>query len=168
MSLSHKAFELDWADFERELGPILTRALASQSAVELELFIKTNAHQCRDPAEGNPIEDDWIDLLGDIQALADVALTKYYLPTEDFGLGEEWSKLDAGLSEIARSALLGRAFESGGIAFDPGLMGSYFQRPGEIARSRDLLKSSGVPQFAVFVGQLEQALDNGSGIYVCF
>jgi hypothetical protein len=168
MSMSHKAFEISWSEFERELLPVLTRALGSGETRELELFVENNSGSCSDPNDGLPIGENWVDALGDLQALGDIALTKYYSPAEDFGLGEEWSSIDSEIPKTARVALLGNALKSGNVAFDPGLMGSYFQSPGQVVASLESLVGIERPSLYCFVDLLNRAKANGNGVYNCF
>lgn len=166
--MSHKAFEINWSEFARELLPVITRALGSGETRELELFVEKNSGSCSDPNDGLPIGEGWEDALGDLQALADIALTKYYSPAEDFGVGEEWSSIDSELSNSARVALLGNSLRIGNVAFDPGLMGSYFQSPEQVVTSLESLAGIERPSLYCFVNLLNQAKANGNGVYNCF
>ncbi|APP74482.1 hypothetical protein [Xanthomonas vesicatoria] len=166
MSFSHKAFSFDWAAFERELAPKLKQALQLEDARPLEDFIEAHIDSVRDPYEGEPVTEDWRSMLeaGDVQELADFALTRYYQPSADFGIGEEWEALSREMPEAERAALLGSAFES----FDPGRMGSYFQSERVAADSlRALRNSSGTAAERLKQG-LSEAVDSGRGIYVTF
>jgi hypothetical protein len=166
MSLSHKAFAFDWSAFELELAPQLKLGLQRGDTELLEGFIEAHRKSLRDPYEGEPLPEDWRNLLeaGDIQELADFALTRYYLPSADFGVGEEWSVLSEMASEAERHAMLGSAFES----FDPGRMGSYFQSSRIAAASLQILGTLGDGPSEVFKDGLRKAVNSGLGIYVTF
>jgi hypothetical protein len=166
MSFSHKAFAFDWSAFELELAPKLKLGLQRGDTEFLEDFIEVHRNSLRDPYEGEPLPENWRDLLeaGDIQELSDFALTRYYLPSADFGVGEEWSVLSDRASEVERHAMLGSAFES----FDPGRMGSYFQSSRVAAASLQILGNLGDDSAEVFKDGLRKAVNSGLGIYVTF
>jgi len=166
MSFSHKAFAFDWSAFELELAPTLKLGLQRGDTKLLESFIEVHRKSLRDPYEGEPLPEDWRDLLeaGDVQELADFALTRYYLPSEDFGVGEEWSVFSEKVSEAERHAMLGSAFEN----FDPGRMGSYFQSSRAAAASLQALQNLGAGTAETFKTGLRKAVNSGLGIYVTF
>jgi hypothetical protein len=120
----------------------------------------------RDPYEGEPLTEDWRSKLeaGDVQELADFAVTRYYQPSADFGIGEAWQALSNELPEAERAALLGSPFEG----FDPGRMGSYFQSERVAAHSLRALRNLSGPAAERFKQGLSEAVDSGRGIYVTF
>jgi hypothetical protein len=133
MSMSHKAFVFDHARFEQELREGLLAALANDEARPLEAFINTNREALRDPYEGEPLGPDWRDTFrpSDVQAYADFALTKYYDPSDDLGLGTDWEDASQALAQAGLDGrvLLGTALTTpdGALCFDPGRQGAYFQ-----------------------------------------
>jgi hypothetical protein len=110
MSMEHKAFAFHWVAFERELLPSLLRALEENETESLATFIDANMSQLVHPSEETPLDENWRSLLdhGDIQELGDLAITKYYKPADDFGLGAKWITIEGVLPKGARDALLGR------------------------------------------------------------
>lgn len=166
MSFSHKAFVFDWSAFELELAPQLKLALQQDDAGRLETFIEVRRSSLRDPYEGEPLPEDWRSMLeaGDIQELADFALTRYYQPSSDFGIGEEWSIFSEGLSEAERLAFLGSALAD----FDPGRMGSYFQSTRVAKASLQVLQTLASTTAEAFKEGLRQAVSSEQGIYVTF
>jgi len=136
MSFSHKAFAFSSESFAEELAPLLSQSLASRSTSLLEAFIERHISACSCPYDGEPLGPEWRELLemGTTQELADFALTKYYEPTEDFGLGEAWGQVEATLLAPQRAALLGTALGPPDNLFDPGLQGRG-AAPGREARS---------------------------------
>ncbi len=163
MSMYHKAFVFEWIVFETDLKPILERAINSQNPDGLCEFIDANLEFIKDPYEGEPVDSDWRDQLeaGDLQEIADFALTAYYDPDGDFGLYHDWLDIDENASEEERQAILGFSIEG----FDPGRMGSYFQDPEKLKTSRGVLNRSKDPRLKNFASRMQQAC---SGLYVTF
>lgn len=167
VSFSHKAFEFDWAAFEREFAPTLGQALKANDAALVEEFIEQHRGALCDPYEGEPLPPDWRSVLevGDLQELSDFALTRYYLPTQDFGLSDEWTDLSESQMKMA---LLGEPFGEPGNSFDPGRMGAYFQTPSRAAESLKLLRACGDPRLSTFINALSKIVGAGKGLYVTF
>ncbi len=130
MSMHHKAYAFKWAAFEQELLPIVERALGNDDAAELARFISENQAFLQDPYEGEPLPRDWRAKLevGDVQELADIALTRYYDPSADSGLGHDWVRISHASAGIA-GALLGQTIGPDRNPFDPGRMGRTFSDP---------------------------------------
>ena len=180
MSFEHKAFVFDSDGFNRELRPLLESALHSGGIEQIRMFIVSNKSSLVDPYEGGALGDDWEDMIEDkdVHQYGDFAITKYYSPAEDRGLGTEWECikniiLDA--SELGYSPILGLPVGTDGEFFDPGKMGSYFQSEEEVRESLNSLKKYelSVPDgsrelFEEFKGLLDQAVNEQKGIYVTF
>lgn len=166
MSFDHKAFEFNWQAFSDEMLPWLSDALAADDCERLSAFLDANASACRNPYDGEPLSLDWRAMLevGDVQELADFALTKYYDPTDDHGLSDAWMELDEALPADMRAALLGQAI----AGFDPGRQGSYFLAPADAMKSGDLLQNAQVPCLREFASFVTQAARTGHGVYVTF
>jgi hypothetical protein len=145
MSMSHKAFVFDHARFERELRERLLAALASDDARPLDAFINANREMLRDPYEGEPLSPDWRATFrpSDVQAYADFALTKYYDPSDDLGLGTDWQDANEALEQagLGGDMLLGTALTTpdGALGFDPGRQGAYFQSEADVRHQLDRL-----------------------------
>src|SRR5690349_15161787 len=92
MSMEHKAFVFDWESFLQELSELLFSALVSDDTTRLKAWINSNVADLKDPYEGEPLTKDWEDTLDvkDAHQYGDFALTKYYDPARDIGLGHEW------------------------------------------------------------------------------
>jgi hypothetical protein len=168
--MQHRAFAFDWTAFEGDLLPLLERALETEDAEPLGAFI--DAHRCelRDPYEGELLPEDWRSRLeaGDVQELADFALTRYYRPGDDQGLGPAWAAIDDAADSGVRAALLGRPIGPETHPFDPGRMGSFFQRPSDVERSAMALaeaRSFGLSDYQRLLGR---CIGEGLGLYVTF
>ena len=166
--MEHKAFAFDWNAFQRHLAPILRDALSSDSVAGLAAFIAHHRQSLTDPYEGEPLPEDWSSLMEnrDVQDHGDFALTLYYSPTADFGIGDSWVALSDGYP-VARS-LLGEPFGPAANLFDPGRMGSYFQRPDAVSKSLRDLSADNRPELSSFVDLLERCGAEGMGVYVTF
>jgi len=173
MSFDHRAFAFEWNAFQRELVLLLAKALTGDDAKGLERFVDENLGACSNPNDGEALGVDWRNTLGagDVQEIADIALTKFYDPSADGGLHELWSSVEEKLEPRARRALLGSPFEVRGVCFDPGKMGAYFQSPDEVTVSlatlRELDLSEGVEldEFAAFLATVAA---ESKGLYVTF
>src|SRR5262249_35436836 len=136
MPMSHKAFAFDWLAFERdELPELLTRALGTGETAGLFAYIERNRGILKDPYEGDPLSEDWKDLLEnhDVHEYADFALTRFYDPAAEHGLSYCWNEIDDALPKEYRGILLGNPFGPRDNRFDPGRYGSYFQTPEQVA-----------------------------------
>ena len=106
----------------------------------------------------------------------DFALTRFYDPAADRGLGYCWNVIDATLPEDGRRALLGSPLGPEHNRFDPGRYGSYFQTPQQVAESLMLFGMFDLPRldrhdevFAEqFEGLLEECIASGLGLYLTF
>src|SRR5947209_5298245 len=130
--MEHKAFVLDYQSFCRELRPLLEAALAGGDCRGLVYFINENFVLLRDPYEGKPLPTRWEAILEfkDAHQYGDIALTKYYDPAADIGLGGAWECIQmmiAAAGNSDESPVLGTPIGPQTSPFDPGKMGSYFQ-----------------------------------------
>lgn len=179
MSMSHKAYAFDWDAFQRDdLPRLLDRALATEDLAPLAAYIKRNRENLKDPYEGDPLADDWQNHLEnrDVHEYGDFALTRFYDPAEDCGLGHCWNRIDRAIEEEDRDILLGLCLGPEHKRFDPGRYGSYFQPPGQVAQSLARLRGLDLSWleerdkvlFRSFDGLLEECVDGGLGLYVTF
>ena len=168
MSMSHKAFSLDWERFADELRPLIEAALRTNDDSSIREFIAR--HNCCDPNDGEALGEAWVERSPDcnVQDLADIALTAFYQPANDFGLGDEWRTIGVHFSDEARAALLGNPLAAGAIAFDPGLMGSYFQSPEQARRSLRIVEKLEALTQTPFIAGLRAAAHGERGLYVTF
>ena len=180
VSMSHKAYAFDWSAFVRdELHSVLLDALSSGDERGLIRYIEANRHYIKDRYRGGPLSDDWKDSLGncDVHEFGDFALTRFYDPTEDYGIDHYWLDLDfEHLPEVCQAALLGTPFGPRGAYFDPGRQGSYFQTPHEVVRSLASIRRIDLSNmdrdqresWEQFKKLLEECAKAGSGLYVTF
>src|SRR5262245_21828213 len=136
--MEHKAFLFAYEPFDAELRPLLEDDLRNHNYRKVRAFALANLDTPRDPYEGEPLRADWESLIEtrDTHQYGDFALTKYYDPIADIGLGQSWEGLQELIEgEVPRSPLLGSTIGPIGEPFDPGKMGSYFQNPGDVTRN---------------------------------
>jgi len=165
MSMEHRAFVFDYGAFARELLPLLTIALQRNDVTRLLSFVETNRDELVDPYEGEPLTVDWRSMLEveDAHQVGDFALTKYYDPLLDIGVGDDWLSL----REPLRNVLLGRTVGPPDNPFDPGKMGSYFQSIDETKAAWALVKRlSNVPD--IVSEFYRRALSEPKGLYITF
>lgn len=177
MSFEQKAFPFDYCGFQNEFEPVLLDALASGNLARLISFIESNRGVLRDPYEGYPLDEDWRGLMEeeDAHQFGDFALTKFYDPRDDIGLGSSWEQVQSALDkEFGRGVIsvLGHAVGPDGALFDPGKMGSYFLSE-ETAREacrklRDLQAEARTEAIGNFLELLERCVAEGKGSYVTF
>jgi hypothetical protein len=179
MSMEHKAFVLDYEAFKSQLGDLLESALMTGINDELVQFIRTNITLLKDPYEGEPLDESWDDLIQvkDAHSYGDFALTKFYHPANDIGLGDDWEEIQDLLNNFSSElgkAILGRPFGPERNYFDPGKMGSYFQTSGEVQQNLSLLKDLArrepeiSPALNKVIQMLQQTAEAGKGLYVTF
>ncbi|TWT29251.1 hypothetical protein [Blastopirellula retiformator] len=173
--MEHKAFIFDYQKFEQELLPILQDALATGECSALISFIQQNIESLTDPYEGEPLEDDWEGMIEteDAHQYGDFALTKYYDPTADIGLGSAWESVQEIVPDDRRSSpILGLIVGSDNDPFDPGKMGSYFQSNGQVSESFGFLQQLAQEHSSEEVNEavelLQRATQAQKGLYVTF
>jgi hypothetical protein len=146
MSLEHKAFVFDYKGFESNLKDILEAALVNGSTMQLSEYISQNQAYLKDPYEGEELSEDWEALIEiqDPHQYGDFALTNFYEPTEDIGLGYDWENAQEILSQRLTdiSLVLGSTVGTINNYFDPGKMGAYFQSSQQAVENQDLLETS--------------------------
>lgn len=180
MSLEHKAFIFDAEKFNDELKPYLEADLRSGKSGQVRNFIISNMSLLTDPYEGEELDEYWEDMIEDKDAhqYGDFALTKYYCPLADFGLGVDWESIQNILVDTMNfqfSPVLGIPLKVGEEVFDPGKMGTYFQKNSDVAESLDNMSSiecfvpkNLIEPFNSFKSLLEEALKKNKGLFVTF
>jgi len=138
MSIEHKAWLLNYELFSDELADILFHALDFGETQILEGFIDQYHGSMTDLWTWKPLRQDWQEVLRkrlgtlDVLSLGDIALTRYYDPTDDVGLSYGFDALGkylnsvADLRHIADALIGGYWFGPKGKRFDPGGMGTGF------------------------------------------
>jgi hypothetical protein len=179
MSIDHKAYSFDYDGFNAELRPVLEESLRSGDVGPLAEFIRENFAALKDPYEGEPLAENWQDLLDyeDAEEYGDFALTKYYDPSDNLGVGSEWAALqDLLVNELPPGTpfTLGHTVGPAGNLFDPGRMGSYFMSDEEAESRMDALRDL-VEEKPALRPKLERLLEmyetisrSGKGAYQTF
>jgi hypothetical protein len=180
MAVEHRAFLFDWDGFNQDLRVILEPALYSGEVDELVAFIRLHLVDLRDPYKGVQLDGTWESQLRfrDVQELGDYALTDYYDPRHDVGLGIDTDRL-VGLYDafginpaFGMVPILGAILGPDDNPFDPGRLGSYFQTPEHVVgnhlyltnRSREM----DVLELEIGLRMLKQAVDANRGLYITF
>lgn len=173
--MEHKAFIFDYEKFEQELLPLLREDLATNDCKGVIAFIRLNIESLTDPYEGDPLVEDWEDMIEtpDAHQYGDFALTKYYALTDDIGLGSSWQAIqelvanDQGISPI-----LGSVVGTSGDPFDPGKMGSYFQSNEQVKESleylQQLAQQKSSEEMNEAIDLMKQVSQSQKGLYVTF
>jgi hypothetical protein len=113
----------DCDGYERELRPILDESLRGGSLEPLRAFIQRHREALKNPHDGQPLAEDWESRLGsrDAHQYGDLAMTRFYEPSSNVGLGEEWDATEDVLTGVGvRGAiLLGKLIGPRENLFDP-------------------------------------------------
>ena len=177
MSMEHKAFVFDYERFATDLCPLLEKSLRRGAIDELRAFIERHHDKLVDPYEGQPLGGDWEGSIPspDPHQYGDFALTLYYDPRADIGLGCAW---EAAQKAIARHggpvvAVLGSPVGPSSEPFDPGKMGAYFQSSGgvrkRLAELRALLRNGIYDDNCRKVIEMLEAAERArKGLYLTF
>jgi hypothetical protein len=179
MSFEHKAFVLDYQSFELQLKNVLESALENENVSQLSSYISQNQAYLKDPYEGQPLTNEWESMIEsrDPHQYGDFALTKFYDPTEDIGLGYDWENVQEILSRKLTdvNSVLGSPIGPASNYFDPGKMGAYFQSPQQVVENQRLLESSfdqgeleSFAELEKMLEMLQAATSEGKGLYITF
>jgi len=164
--MEHKAFVFHFEEFDRDLRPILELSLRTNDSRALIQFVREHQPSIRDPFEGNPIDDDWLTQVEtpDAHQVGDYALTRYYDPGSDIGLGYEWVNLNNELRTLSLGSPIG-PIEN---VFDPGKMGSYFQSREDLRLNYEDVRGCSEQSAGKLLAMYELALQTDTGLYVTF
>jgi hypothetical protein len=172
MSMEHKAFAFGYSEFQEELQETLNAALSTGATDPLVAFIRSRFHELRDPYEGEPLTEDWESLIEDRDAhqYGDFAITKYYDPRENLGLGRAWESVQTLLLNKlgVDSPLLGKPLGPASNFFDPGRIGSYFQSESDVRSNLLAIEKISDPEIEGVLRMLRRAESVGRGLYVTF
>ncbi len=171
--MEHKAFLFNYRMFETELKPGLETSLGIGDCAWLKSFIDRNLDELSDPYEGEGLAPGWEDLIehSDAHQYGDFALTKYYSPAEDIGLGYGWQASHerfAGLVRRNESPVLGITVGQPQCVFDPGKVGSYFQSERMVIENLAAVASVLGQGGQELIRILQSAVDAKKGLYVTF
>src|SRR5579875_843253 len=175
--MEHKAFLFDYGSFDRELRAILEDALRSGDHSGPVSFINANLGDLRDPYEGEPLGAEWEAMIEtqDPHQYGDFALTKYYNPAADIGLGAAWENLQELIANdplLTESPILGSTIGPKDGPFDPGKMGSYFQSVQQVRQNQryllNLAKKEQTEDLNRAIQMLQEAVDANTGLYITF
>ena len=169
--MEHKAFIFDYDKFQIELYGTLVLSLENWDYSHLKTFILQNIFHLRDPYEGEPLDNDWEKLIEtyDPHQYGDFAITKYYNPSDDIGLGYNWQSIhekSAGQLVQSESPILGTPIGPKDKLFDPGKMGSYFQSAFRVKQNLAFMRTLAEGEAAK--NMLEKAASLNMGLYVTF
>jgi hypothetical protein len=179
MSFQQKAYIFDLDRFNAGLRPLVEESLRTNDHAALRRFIAQHLDELKDPYAGEPLESNWEGLLEtrDVQEYADFALTLYYDPSADIGLGNGWPALQ---ELLVREAPAGTDLTMGDVVgppsrpFDPGGMGAFFlTNEAAVSRLETLRELSGErtnlrDQIAPLLELFATIVDSGRGAYVTF
>ena len=109
----------------------------------------------------------------DAHQYGDFALTRYYDPSKDIGLGSSWQAIqDVVRSDRSISPILGSVVGSSDDPFDPGKMGAYFQSNEQVHESLEYLlqlaQEKPPEEIDEAVELMEQVAQSQKGLYVTF
>jgi hypothetical protein len=175
--IEHKAFLFDFPGFDRELRELLESSLSSRDLHGLVSFINANLANLRDPYEGEPLDGRWEEMVAtrDAHQYGDFALTKYYNPQADIGIGALWQDVQELISHsrvVEESPLLGRTIGPKDDPFDPGKIGAYFQSSEQVRQSysllTDLVTERDPHMLKNAIEMLKKAIDANTGLYITF
>ena len=164
MSKHHQAFVFDEAAFRRELAPLLDR----QADAALESFINDHRARLRDPETGAALELSWRQEPENegFARRAALALTAFYDPTANIGLGSSAQKCRFALMDLYPE---GRVFVGGGSL---GVPEGHFQSAGYVAESVVILERLQAEHrqkadvIDPVLTMLQAALHTGRGLYI--
>lgn len=168
--MQHKAFEFDWTGFQIGLAPLLEQSLVTRDVESLRQFVTANRRYCTSPYSGQTLPAQWETLLQskDVQEYADFALTRYYDPSDDIGIGDDWAEALDELSPDQQQAMLGAPFGKPDARFDPGHQGAYFKTVDGVEQSLRALNGVSHPEVSKFSRYLVLVSAKGKGLYVTF
>lgn len=179
MAMDHRAYVFDADAYQQELRPVLEQSLRGGDPAPLRDFIRRHHDALKDPYAGEPLEAEWERLLEveDPHEYGDFALTKYYDPSKDIGLGRAWAEVQELLvreSEAGTLLTLGRTIGPAEAPFDPGRMGSYVMSNAEAKERLESIrrlaqsKPALAPRLEPVARMYETVVCSGKGAYHTF
>ena len=131
MAMEHKAFGFRWNSFREALLPRFYLYLEGR-VDEVADFARAEAGDLFDPYEGMPLRVEQVNealVRGEHDFIAEAALTAFYAPSEDVGVGYEYLDVHSRLEALGANyagLLHGSTLSHAGKLFDPGKMGTFF------------------------------------------
>jgi hypothetical protein len=179
MAYRQRVYIFDIDRFDVGLRPRLESALRENDPTTLRQFIEQNLGEVKDPYAGEPLESNWEDLLEtrDVQEYGDFALTLYYDPAADIGLGDRWTALQELLVREAPAGTdltLGDTIGPVSRPFDPGGMGAYLLSNESATNRLDALRelSAARPDLRESLAPLAEMFaavaNSGRGAFITF
>ncbi|MBC2582910.1 hypothetical protein [Clostridium sp. DJ247] len=131
--MEHKAYIFDTDGFSKELSQLIITSGNTKNSAPLKAFINNHIGKVRSAYTGDLLDYDWEKEMenGEVQELADFAMTCYYSPEEEMGLSYAWDALLVALNMLSTNFdpdyyILGRTLESEMFRLDPSGMGLGF------------------------------------------
>ncbi|MFB9235271.1 hypothetical protein ACFFWC_06925 [Plantactinospora siamensis] len=180
METEHRAFSFDFDGFMANLAPVLQRSLETGDAGALTRFIEANLDRLRSPYPGIAVPTPWPAMFEDepaVHDLGDFALTRYYRPNDDLGLGSGWAEVyNVAADEVETDTdelIFGAWFGPEHNRFNPGRIGSFIRLWETVRRQREITAArirSGAYSDAVVAldRMLSAAGEQKQGLYVTF
>lgn len=181
MSMEHKAFVFDFEAFVQQLSNTLEKASLNNTNKNIISFINNNIVLLKHPDEGGAIDDYWEEILEEIKDVhnyGDIAITKFYDPDKDIGLGYDWQDIENILScELLvdpGDIILGQKFGPIDNRFNPGRISSSFQSLEQVKLNMQLLQNlvEQKPKLSIaladLLSMLQKAIDSQTGLYITF
>jgi hypothetical protein len=159
--MGHRAYIFDWPSFENELLPAIAAGLEGD-VDSLKAFVADQRGLLVDPATAEPLGDLELEA-ADVDRLGQIAMTRFYDPTADHGLGRAWDELVSSLSDEELKLLLGEPVKVARRTF---CEGTVFQSNGRVRISYKKLRELDRPELRSFARTLRIAGVSQRGLMV--
>jgi hypothetical protein len=176
--MTYHAFFFDYDAFDRELKPILKKALRTGQSEALETFIDENRSALFSIQTGERLPKNWRKEIHDGSPVeyGEIALTKYFEEAEDNLVMGKWTRFVEAIEKVGGEPeiALGETVGSPDVVFDPTRQGSYFQSPRQVKKHLKLLNSwladeKEPPEELLELQEMFQIVkEAGKGLYVKF
>jgi hypothetical protein len=176
--MTYHGFLFDYNAFERELKPLLEKALKSGKTAALEKFIDKHHASLTSVMTGEKLTASWREEFEEATATeyGEVALSKYFDEEEDNLVMGKWHRFVAAFEKVGgeEGIALGETIGPADKPFDPTSQGCYFQSPKQVEEN---LKALGLwhevegplPKELKELREMFQTIHKeGKGLYVKF